>query len=230
MIRLEGLGKTYQTGTVALEVLKGIDLHVKSGEYIAIMGPSGSGKSTLMNIIGCLDRPTVGEYHLNGQPVSAMDEVELAGVRNREIGFIFQHFHLLPRMTAQHNVELPLIYSGVTWQERRERALEALEKVGLSDRAHHRPAELSGGQQQRVAIARALVNRPRLLLADEPTGALDTASGKRVLDLFEQLHDEGRTVVVITHDPDVGERAQRQIRLRDGEIVADSAMEREGTS
>ncbi|MDR6227019.1 ABC transporter ATP-binding protein [Desmospora profundinema] len=231
MIRLEALGKTYQTGAVSLEVLKGIQLHVKTGEYVAIMGPSGSGKSTLMNIIGCLDRPTVGEYWLNGQRVSSIGEEELAGVRNQEIGFIFQHFHLLPRMTAQRNVELPLIYSGISKQERSQRALEALEKVGLADRAEHRPSELSGGQQQRVAIARALVNHPQLLLADEPTGALDTASGERVLDLFEQLHGEGRTVVVITHDPDVGKRAQRRIRLRDGEIIEDTgAPEKEGAS
>jgi putative ABC transport system ATP-binding protein len=229
MIRLAGVGKTYQTGAVSLDVLKDIELWIDSGEYLAIMGPSGSGKSTLMNIMGCLDRPTIGEYWLSDQRISAMTEEELARVRNRKIGFIFQHFHLLPRMTAQRNVELPLIYAGIPKKERQERALEALEKVELANWAAHRPSELSGGQQQRVAIARALVNRPQLLLADEPTGALDTASGERVLDLFEQLNEEGRTVVVITHDPDVGQRARRRVRLRDGKIVEDTgSREKEG--
>lgn len=221
MIQLQGIYKSYQVGNLDVPVLKNIHLHVQEGEYVAIMGPSGSGKSTLMNIIGCLDRPTEGSYLLNGRDVSKEDEVGLAAVRNRTIGFVFQQFQLLPRMNAQRNVELPLVYAGQSKQEREKRAIEALQRVGLADRKDHRPAELSGGQQQRVAIARALVTEPLILLADEPTGALDSVSSRNVLDLFDELHREGRTVVMITHDPEVAERAERQIVIRDGEIVGD---------
>lgn len=227
MIRLDGIGKIYQAGKVTVPVLKEISLKIEEGEYVSIMGPSGSGKTTLMNLIGCLDQPTAGSYQLKGKQVSQADETELAQIRNQWIGFVFQHFHLLPRMSAQLNVELPLIYAGLSKAEREGRAREALAKVGLDDRRGHRPPELSGGQQQRVAIARALVNQPHLLLADEPTGALDTASGARVLDLFDELHREGRTVVVITHDPEVAERAQRQVVIRDGRIIGDSIRSEE---
>lgn len=227
MIRLEEINKVYQTGKVAVPVLKEISLKIEEGEYVSIMGPSGSGKSTLMNLIGCLDQPTEGSYHLKGRRISQADETELAQIRNQWIGFVFQHFHLLPRMSAQLNVELPLVYAGLSKIERERRAREALAKVGLDDRRSHRPSELSGGQQQRVAIARALVNDPHLLLADEPTGALDTASGAQVLDLFDELHREGRTVVVITHDPEVAERAQRQVVIRDGRIIGDPIQSEE---
>lgn len=221
MIELKGIYKSYHVGHLEVPVLKNINLTIDEGEYVAIMGPSGSGKSTLMNIIGCLDRPTEGTYLLNGRDVFKEDDTGLAAVRNRTIGFVFQQFQLLPRMDAQKNVELPLIYAGVSKAERKKRALEALRRVGLEDRKSHRPSELSGGQQQRVAIARALVTEPFVLLADEPTGALDSHSSRIVLDLFDELHKEGRTVVLITHDPEVAERAQRQITIRDGELIAD---------
>lgn len=221
MIKLNQIYKSYQAGELEVPVLKDVHFSVEQGEYVAIMGPSGSGKSTLMNIIGCLDQPTSGQYLLNGQNVSETDEKKLAVIRNQTIGFIFQQFQLLPRMNAQRNVELPLIYAGVSAEERKQRAQLALERVGLGDRGHHRPAELSGGQQQRVAIARALVTEPYVLLADEPTGALDSQSSAKVLDLFDELHSEGRTLVMITHDGDVAQRAQRQIVIHDGEIVND---------
>ncbi len=227
MIQLEEVDKAYQMGSMTIPVLKGINLIINEGEYVAIMGPSGSGKSTLMNLIGCLDRPTSGHYYLNGEDVSKADERKLAAVRNRQIGFVFQQFQLLPRMTAQKNVELPLVYAGVSQKERTKRAIEALEKVGLGDRKDHRPTELSGGQQQRVAIARALINNPSIILADEPTGALDTSSGQRIMDIFDQLHQEGRTVVLITHDPEIAARAHRQILLRDGQIVEDQNQGKE---
>jgi putative ABC transport system ATP-binding protein len=221
MIELRGIEKTYRVGSQEVPVLRGIDLDIGENEFVAIMGPSGSGKSTLMNIIGCLDRPTKGNYFLDGKDVFQEDDTGLAALRNRTIGFVFQQFYLLPRMNALKNVKLPLVYAGVPSAEREKMALTALERVGLLDRKDHRPAELSGGQQQRVAIARALVNRPRILLADEPTGALDTQSGSMVLDLFEELHREGKTVVLITHDPEVAARAERVIIIRDGEIIAD---------
>lgn len=224
MIELKGIYKSYQVGHLEVPVLKNINLTIAEGEYVAIMGPSGSGKSTLMNIIGCLDRPTEGTYLLNGRDVFKEDDTGLAAVRNRTIGFVFQQFQLLPRMDAQKNVELPLVYAGVSKAERKKRALEALRRVGLEDRKNHRPSELSGGQQQRVAIARALVTEPFVLLADEPTGALDSHSSRIVLDLFDELHKEGRTVVLITHDPEVAERAQRQMIIRDGELIADKVQ------
>ncbi|WP_124726359.1 ABC transporter ATP-binding protein [Staphylospora marina] len=225
MITLRGIRKTYRMGDQEVDVLRGIDLDIRENEYVAIMGPSGSGKSTLMHVIGCLDRPTEGTYELNGTDVFAVDDVGLAAIRNRTIGFVFQQFFLLPRMNARQNVELPLVYAGVPRAEREKRALEALGRVGLAERKHHRPSELSGGQQQRVAIARALVNRPRILLADEPTGALDSRSGRMVLDLFDELHREGKTVVLITHDPEVAARAERVITIRDGQIIRDERKE-----
>lgn len=230
MIELKGVSKTYQAGKLMVPVLKKIDLVVNKGEYVSIMGPSGSGKSTLMNIIGCLDLPSEGIYRLNGKDVSEEDEIGLAALRNQTIGFIFQQFHLLPRMNAQQNVELPLIYQGISRKKREEKAREALERVGLADRWNHRPNELSGGQQQRVAIARAIVTEPFILLADEPTGALDSNSSENILDLFDELHQEGRTIVMITHDPEVAARAERRILLRDGEILEDpfSSEERGG--
>ncbi|MGE5371070.1 MAG: ABC transporter ATP-binding protein [Solirubrobacterales bacterium] len=221
MIRMKQIGKTYISGDLWVEALHGVDLHVPPGEFTAIMGPSGSGKSTLMNLIGCLDHPTVGVYELDGLPVHAMTEPELAVVRNQKIGFVFQTFHLLPRLNALRNIELPLIYAGIPPRERRRRAWEALDQVGLTDRARHRPAELSGGQKQRVAIARALVNQPRILLADEPTGNLDTRSGYEVMSLFQALHQSGRTVVLVTHEPEIAAHAQRVIHFRDGRLTQD---------
>lgn len=219
MIELKGIHKSYRIGSQVIPVLRDIDLSVKQGEFLAIMGPSGSGKSTLMNIIGCLDRPTGGSYTLNGKNVLAEDDKGLAAIRNRTIGFVFQQFQLLPRMSARRNVELPLIYAGVSREERMKRAVAALGKVGLEERKDHRPSELSGGQQQRVAIARALVNEPLILLADEPTGALDTKSGQVILDLFAELHKEGRTIVMITHDAEVAKRAERIVYIRDGQLL-----------
>jgi putative ABC transport system ATP-binding protein len=221
LIITTGLKRRYRMGRETVEALRGVDLAIEHGEYAAIIGPSGSGKSTLMNILGCLDRPDEGSYLLNGERVSEMGDRQLAGIRNREIGFVFQSFALLPRATAAQNVELPLLYARVPRRDRARRAAEALEQVGLADRARHRPAELSGGQRQRVAIARALVTRPSLLLADEPTGNLDTATGEDILALFDALHRAGNTVIVVTHEADVAARAGRTLRVLDGRIVAD---------
>ena len=216
---MRGITKNYYMGGEAQKVLKGIDLEIAEGDFVAVLGPSGSGKSTLMNIIGCLDTPTEGEYFLRGRRIGNMSEKELARVRSREIGFIFQSFQLLPRMDALHNVELPLIYAGMSGRERIRRAQEMLSRVGLDDRMHHRPNQLSGGQQQRVAIARALSTNPTLLLADEPTGALDQATGKQVLTLFRELNNEGHTIVMITHDRHIAGYSRRVIRILDGELL-----------
>jgi putative ABC transport system ATP-binding protein len=217
-LSLREVRKTYNSGHLEVEALRGITMDVHEGEYVAVMGPSGSGKSTLMHILGCLDVPSSGSYELAGTDVSAMSETELAEVRNRRIGFVFQGFNLLPSMSALRNVELPLVYAGASRDERRVRAIAALEKVGLADRVEHKPGELSGGQQQRVAVARALVTDPDLILADEPTGNLDSRSSADVLSLFAELHDAGRTIMLITHEADVAEVAQRVVRLRDGLI------------
>ena len=218
VIQLQNVRKNYYLGKVTIEVLKGISLNIAGNEYVALMGPSGSGKSTLMNIIGCLDTPTSGDYLLNGKAVSRMTENELADVRNKEIGFVFQQFNLLPRLTALENVALPLVYAGVPKKERTERAKEVLEMVGLADRSHHKPNELSGGQNQRVAIARALINKPSIILADEPTGNLDSRTSKEIMAIFDQIHAAGNTVVLVTHEEDIAAHAKRNIRLRDGLI------------
>ncbi|HKV32548.1 MAG TPA: ABC transporter ATP-binding protein [Candidatus Dormibacteraeota bacterium] len=220
MITLEGITKLYLTGEVEVAALKGVSLHIPEGEFIAIMGPSGSGKSTLMNVIGCLDQPSSGRYILDGYDVSALTDDQLAWIRNRKIGFVFQSYNLIPRASAVHNVEMPLIYAGDN-QQRRERALAALESVGLLERAGHLPSELSGGQQQRVAIARALVTDPAILLADEPTGNLDSESSLEIMKLLRDLNQQGRTIALITHEPDIAAFAQRVVRLRDGVIVSD---------
>ena len=221
MIRTVDLWRTYQMGAEEIHALRGISFSVGSNEYLAVMGPSGSGKSTLMNLIGCLDSPTRGTYVLRGKTVSEMNDDELAMIRNREIGFVFQTFNLLPRATALHNVELPLVYAGVPKVERLERARHALEMVDLSDRAHHKPNELSGGQRQRVAVARALVMGPAILLADEPTGNLDSATGEEIMRLFGRLHESGNTIILVTHERDIAEHAHRTIHIRDGQIASD---------
>jgi putative ABC transport system ATP-binding protein len=221
MIQMRGIQKVYETGHVEVRALKGIDLDVDRSEYVAVVGPSGSGKSTLMNLLGCLDTPTAGEYVLSGEKVAGLDRNRLAEIRNRHVGFVFQSFNLLPYATALENVELPLLFGGVAARERRARAAEMLEKVDLADRMHHKPTELSGGQMQRVAIARALVNRPTMVLADEPTGNLDSASGRGVVGLFDELHDSGQTIVMITHDMGLAGLANRVVQIRDGEIVED---------
>jgi putative ABC transport system ATP-binding protein len=221
LIRTENLWKTYEMGSETIHALAGVSFTVVRGEYLAIMGPSGSGKSTLMNLIGCLDTPTQGQYYINGRLVSSMNDDELAYIRNREIGFVFQTFNLLARATALHNVELPLIYNGTPSQERIERAKTALRMVELENRMMHKPNELSGGQRQRVAIARALVNNPSILLADEPTGNLDSATGVEIMNLFEKLHEQGNTIILVTHEHDVAQHAYRTIHIRDGKVASD---------
>jgi putative ABC transport system ATP-binding protein len=216
-------------GTETVHALRGVSLEIARGEYVAIMGPSGSGKSTLMNLLGCLDTPSAGSYELNGQNVSEMDDNELADIRNREIGFVFQTFNLLPRSTALRNVELPLIYAGVGLEERREIALGVLADVGLADRVKHRPNEMSGGQRQRVAVARALVNNPSIVLADEPTGNLDTRTGEEILELFEKLSRKGHTLLVVTHEENVAQHARRIVRIRDGLVASDERVSHSGT-
>ncbi len=223
LIDLKKIDKDYQVGLEAVHALRGIDLKMKKGEYVAIMGPSGSGKSTLMNILGCLDTASSGEYNLNDTNVSTLNDDQLAEIRNREIGFVFQTFNLLPRATALHNVELPLIYNGTPAVQRKQMAESALGKVGLTDRMHHRPNELSGGQRQRVAIARALVNNPSIILADEPTGNLDTRTGDEIMEIFEAIHDEGNTVITVTHEEYIADHSDRIIRLRDGLVERDEA-------
>jgi len=220
VITLEGITKVYRTGEVEVAALKGISIHIPEGEFVAIMGPSGSGKSTLMNLIGCLDQPSSGRYILDGYDVSALTDDQLAWIRNRKIGFVFQSYNLIPRASAVHNVEMPLIYAGDN-QQRRERAMAALDSVGLLERAGHLPNELSGGQQQRVAVARALVTDPAILLADEPTGNLDSESSLEIMKLLRDLNQQGRTIVLITHEPDIAAFAQRAVRVRDGVIVSD---------
>ncbi len=223
VVEVEDVRKTYRSGTIEFEALRGIDMRINQGEYVAVIGPSGSGKSTLMNILGCLDVPTEGRYLLGGEDVSRMSEAELAHARNRRIGFVFQQFNLLPSLPAWRNVELPLVYAGVARADRRARAVRALERVGLGDRVNNRPGELSGGQQQRVAVARALVGEPDIILADEPTGNLDSASTTAVLELLDELHASGRTIVLITHEHDVAERAGRSLVIRDG-LLADELV------
>ncbi|MEU0269050.1 ABC transporter ATP-binding protein [Nocardioides sp. NPDC006303] len=224
VVSVDGVRKTYRSGSIEFEALRGVDMEIDAGEYVAVIGPSGSGKSTLMNILGCLDVPTEGSYHLGGEDVSTMSEASLAHVRNRRIGFVFQQFNLLPSLPAWRNVELPLMYAGVPRSQRRERAARALERVGLGDRLENRPGELSGGQQQRVAVARALVTEPDIILADEPTGNLDSGSTEAVLALLDELHASGRTIVLITHEHDVAARAGRRLTIRDGLITADEPV------
>jgi putative ABC transport system ATP-binding protein len=226
VIRTTGLRKDYVLGAETVRALRGVDVVVERNEYVAIMGPSGSGKSTFMNLIGCLDTPTAGEYWLDGTAVSKLEDDELARIRNRYIGFVFQTFNLLPRATALHNVELPLIYGGVSRRERHERAVEVLERCGLGDRMAHKPAELSGGQRQRVAVARALVNRPSLLLADEPTGNLDSKTAAEIMALFDELHASGQTILLVTHEHDIAEHSHRTVTLRDGVIASDEPTAR----
>ncbi len=224
IIEMQGVRKVYKTGKVEVEALKGIDLSINSGEFVAIVGPSGSGKSTLMNLIGCLDTPTAGTYKLSGETVAGLDRDQLADIRNRRVGFIFQNFNLLPHITALENVEMPMLFGGVSVRERRRRATALLEKVGLGDRIEHKPTELSGGQMQRVAIARALSMEPSIILADEPTGNLDTSSGGDIMDVFSELWDQGKTLVIITHDLALANRAGRIVEIQDGLILDDRAV------
>jgi putative ABC transport system ATP-binding protein len=226
VIKTEELAKVYEMGAEQVHALRGVNLEIRKGEYVAIMGPSGSGKSTLMNLIGCLDSPTSGKYWLAGRLVSDLDDDELAYIRNKEIGFVFQTFNLLPRATALHNVELPLIYNGTPADERIEKSRKALERVDLADRMQHKPNELSGGQRQRVAIARALVNNPSIVLADEPTGNLDSKTGEEIMALFETLYRQGNTIILVTHENDIARHAHRSIHIRDGKIASDEAVQR----
>jgi putative ABC transport system ATP-binding protein len=226
VIKTEGLAKVYEMGAEQVHALSGVDLEIRKGEYVAIMGPSGSGKSTLMNLIGCLDSPSSGKYWLAGRLVSELDDDELAYIRNKEIGFVFQTFNLLPRATALHNVELPLIYNGTPAEERIEKAKKALQRVDLADRMTHKPNELSGGQRQRVAIARALVNSPSIVLADEPTGNLDSKTGEEIMTLFKNLHSQGNTIILVTHENDIAQNAHRIIYIRDGKIASDEAVKK----
>ena len=226
VIKTEGLAKVYEMGAEQVHALSGVDLEIRKGEYVAIMGPSGSGKSTLMNLIGCLDSPSSGKYWLAGRLVSELDDDELAYIRNKEIGFVFQTFNLLPRATALHNVELPLIYNGTPAEERIEKAKKALERVDLTSRMSHKPNELSGGQRQRVAIARALVNSPSIVLADEPTGNLDSKTGEEIMTLFKNLHSQGNTIILVTHEHDIAQNAHRIIFIRDGKIASDEAVKK----
>ena len=226
LIELRDITKVYDMGAEKVHALNGVDLTVERGEYLAIMGSSGSGKSTLMNLLGCLDTPSTGSYILNGTAVQDLDDTQLAGIRNKEIGFVFQTFNLLSRTDALHNVELPLVYAGLSRADRRERAKRALERVGLGSRMTHQPNELSGGQRQRVAIARALVNEPSILLADEPTGNLDSATSAEIMQLFDELHQGGNTVVLVTHEPDIAEHAWRKVTLRDGKVTSDQKTAR----
>ncbi len=226
VIKTEGLAKVYEMGAEQVHALSGVDLEIRKGEYVAIMGPSGSGKSTLMNLIGCLDSPSSGKYWLAGRLVSELDDDELAYIRNKEIGFVFQTFNLLPRATALHNVELPLIYNGTPAEERIEKAKKALERVDLTSRMSHKPNELSGGQRQRVAIARALVNSPSIVLADEPTGNLDSKTGEEIMALFKNLHSQGNTIILVTHEHDIAQNAHRIIFIRDGKIASDEAVKK----
>jgi putative ABC transport system ATP-binding protein len=225
VIEIESVTKLYKMGAETIHALRGVNVRIQRNEYLAIMGPSGSGKSTLMNMLGCLDTPSGGRYEFNGKNVATMLDDELAEIRNREIGFVFQTFNLLPRSNALHNVELPLIYAGLGKHERLEKARHVLENVGLGDRMHHRPNELSGGQRQRVAIARALVNNPSIILADEPTGNLDSKTGEEIMQLFEHLYDQGNTIIVVTHEEDIARHARRIVRLRDGLIESDASAD-----
>ncbi len=227
LISLKNIYKIYNVGGEEVRALDGIDLNIQENEYLAIMGPSGSGKSTLMNMIGCLDTPTSGLYEFEGEMVQVMDDAQLASIRNRKIGFVFQTFNLLPKATAQHNVEIPLVYANIRKDQRTEMASKALDSVGLSDRSHHKPNELSGGQRQRVAIARALVNNPSIILADEPTGNLDSKSGHEIMNILDDLHDRGNTIILVTHEDEIAQHAHRVIRLLDGKIIED--LKREST-
>lgn len=224
VIKIENIKKIYRLGNQEIHALRGVNLEVEQGEFVAIMGPSGSGKSTMMNVVGCLDKPTSGEYYLDGQAMSQSGDDQQALIRNSKIGFVFQSFNLLARTTALENVELPMLYAGVGANERRERAIQALESVGLGDRLNNKPNELSGGQQQRVSIARALVNDPVILLADEPTGALDTQTSEEIMSIFQRLNDQGKTVLIVTHEPDIAEYTKRTVRFRDGQIYEDKPV------
>lgn len=224
LIEIDNITKVYEVGTQEVHALRGISMNIKDNEYLAIMGPSGSGKSTLMNVLGCLDTPSAGTYRFINESISEMNDDQLADIRNREIGFVFQTFNLLPRATALHNVELPMIYNGTPASKRKKLAMEALDRVGLSDRITHRPNELSGGQRQRVAIARALINNPKIILADEPTGNLDTRTGEEIMEIFEDLHDNGNTIILVTHEEYIAEHTNRIVRLRDGKVERDESV------